>query len=664
MGIRDWSLRALAIGLSGLALLASCGSEQPTAALQQIGQAATASAPGDQEAPVPPVGLAWDPAVESTSPPKAASDLLYARVSNLLAIPQDVRVSVVASGLDGRLAETKLESFRLQAGAERRVSVRVGNLPIQSEVAPSWASLDVVIDRPDGAVHITSTPVYYHFQNAYKEAKFYGSHEAALSSASSGVSSAVALGAAVASDTMDVRGRILQDDGTWLAASGRDLAPGSRSGLTGAVAVPAGSTAGSAQAPAPQVGSAGAVAESTAVAASPQVRICSTWRAQFTDAGFGEDYMKVKGWADDTASYAHALVLTVPGNALRWQGQLSGSGCTPYLTLAAGTYRLQQNTDSIGTGSVFFDSYRLVGAARYMYSLWADFSWANSATADIFVHPAFNNEAVQAAAVASAILGMHLGSSGLSIPNGHYVIYANHGCGANASCYYTDGVVHISPDSNGGSPHSHWKYIVSHEIGHNVQAVGMGVCANDTGYVHKNELPASSLCGCEFYSDSVSNTTHCLQSREMSEAAQGEAFGHAFATRVFNRNVAADATLVYYKPFLPYAGAAVLNAPVSRDAYNGQRWMENHCLAAARGVEWDWTTFFYKVSSESLANKTSFGDLFNIYKIACTGNSQLKCNRQDVQWASLDNAARQLYGATDPRYTRFRTTGEDYGVDH
>jgi hypothetical protein len=93
--------------------------------------------------------------------------------------------------------------------------------------------------------------------------------------------------------------------------------------------------------------------------------------------------------------------------------------------------------------------------------------------------------------------------------------------------------------------------------------------------------------------------------------------------------------------------------------------MENHCTSSGRGVEYDWMGFFYNVASSSSANNTTFSNLFDIYKRACTGSTITKCGNQDVQWNAMDSNAQAYYGGPlDQRYRRFHDTGINYGVAH
>ncbi len=246
--------------------------------------------------------------------------------------------------------------------------------------------------------------------------------------------------------------------------------------------------------------------------------------------------------------------------------------------------------------------------------------------------------------------------------NGTYVVHANEGCAGydppTDSCYdpYMQ-LVHLGTTVVQGYGDAHWKYVIAHETGHMVAHRAMGLF-----YYDYNDSATQRLCKCN-YDTSWGNTVHCLQSREQSGGAQEEGFGHAYASRVYNDPYQANGTFVYYKPF-EYPAYNTTYPPVPKSAFNVQLWLESYCLATSRGVEFDWLTFEYNVGSWDRSNPTSIPQLFDIYRIACTGSSTTKCNNQTINWSNLLAAAATYYGPFDPRYERFRVTGQDFGVDH
>ncbi len=374
-------------------------------------------------------------------------------------------------------------------------------------------------------------------------------------------------------------------------------------------------------------------------------------------------------WQNVPASYAHAFILSEPDNAAYWQGQLDINGCTPSVPLpASGSYRLQQATDGMYFNGVNFDTYHMSNGVEYSYEVWGDFT-APTADSTITVNPSFNNDAIQAAAIASRVVAVHaffdnyLGWIGsLGIWNGTYTIHTNEGCSqyGGDSCA-GPGIVHLGSRTINGAAEPHWKFIIAHEIGHMVEFASMGDISRDY------ELNVGeTACQCNYDPSTWGNTEHCLQSGEQEGVAEVEGFAQSFATKVFNNWYQTDGTLVYYKPFRKDDGT-YLYPPMARDSYNDILWEQNHCAHAGRGVEWDWSAFLFDVSSYASGyNATSFPELFDIYKIACNGNTSTPCTaNQTIVWSQLEGAAQLYYGGQlDSRYLRFQASGLDHGVNY
>lgn len=90
------------------------------------------------------------------------------------------------------------------------------------------------------------------------------------------------------------------------------------------------------------------------------------------------------------------------------------------------------------------------------------------------------------------------------------------------------------------------------------------------------------------------------------------------------------------------------------------KWLDNHCLATAKGVEWDWLSFLESTNSAPLGAST-FPNLTAIYRGACGGGS---CDGLTRYYSNLQLSAQNLYGITDVRYTTFVNNGNAYGVNH
>lgn len=90
-------------------------------------------------------------------------------------------------------------------------------------------------------------------------------------------------------------------------------------------------------------------------------------------------------------------------------------------------------------------------------------------------------------------------------------------------------------------------------------------------------------------------------------------------------------------------------------------WLENTCLEANRGVEWDWLNWKRSVTMAPATERTSMDDMALIYKQACGG---FRCTGQTVTPAQLIAAAQVKYGALSPRYLRFIADVNAYGANH
>jgi hypothetical protein len=310
-------------------------------------------------------------------------------------------------------------------------------------------------------------------------------------------------------------------------------------------------------------------------------------------------------------------------------------------------------------------------------------TWNTSFTTDgsgttINLHPTFNNETVQASAVASEILKIHAlweafggAGRGLGLLPGTYNVQVNHTgvCGIQPptdSCYLPPGADYVSIGTTaiGGTPTAHWKFVIAHEFGHNVS----NRAAGNFFYDYTDNSATQPLCRCDHYdANTWGNREHCMQSREQTGAAQEEALAHWFSMRVFNNPNDTTAAFGYYKPILIGTNPQnILFPPVNVAPYVASSWMEiNNCAAPSKGIEMDWYRFYSRISTSSSANFTTFPQLFEIYKRACTGSPTTKCSGQTVTWFPLLSAASNEFGGTsDARYIRFRNTGIDNGADH
>ena len=91
------------------------------------------------------------------------------------------------------------------------------------------------------------------------------------------------------------------------------------------------------------------------------------------------------------------------------------------------------------------------------------------------------------------------------------------------------------------------------------------------------------------------------------------------------------------------------------------KWLENQCLTANRGVEYDWMNFLYDINSAPSSQRTSLSNLWQVYLTAC---SPPECESENLSWSALDNGAKAYYGPTDTRYLKLVASGSNFGVNH
>jgi len=173
-----------------------------------------------------------------------------------------------------------------------------------------------------------------------------------------------------------------------------------------------------------------------------------------------------------------------------------------------------------------------------------------------------------------------------------------------------------------------WKFVVGHELGHEVQfaqnaslavAYSFETGTNKTSGGGDDD-PASSQvddptkldCSCNVVDKD--NALHCLQSIEVSESAANEGFGHVFATRLWNR-VQTDpdydgvCNFTYYKQTsasdLVTAGPQVFPVYVDCARYYAHRDMVCDDVFITNSMdaripyasEVDWLTFYWQATS-------------------------------------------------------------------
>jgi len=621
------------------------------------------------EAPDPPeIVVAWTPLPDDAV--LAPKDSLGVEFTNTTDQTQRATAFLHVTGLDARQVTRKLTSVTLGAKQRRRLDVRVGALPIQSDQSDVGVVVEVDLARPEGPVRLATEPRYCRFDAGYARATV--RPEAAP----------LAANEAPATDLTDIRGRLLTTEGRWLDAAvpaNRDtIAPdGSGSGQGRSVLGFARLDEPESAPPALAVAdatSAQAAAVSPQVAAARWITVSSTWHVYYIDAGRGTDFFNTTGYYQEKARYAKAKIYSTNPDSPIWSGYLDGQGNAPSLQLANGTYYLYQDTRT-RQGNVDITGARyLNGSYVYTYIVTA-FTVTSTSKAFVQLNPLAMSSDFEVAALAGQILWRKASSTDFGVPDGSYVIVANQDCpsqtGVSCGDYPTS---YLCTTVLSGATCAHWRFIAAHEFAHATQRNTKTMLTFSYG----DAADPANLCNCSHIAIA---SDHCLQSREQTEAAQAEGFAHAFATRVFNATNQSNGVFVYYKHFRETTGA-ITAPPKEREGYAPQLWLDTRCtkpLLSYRAVEWDWLTFFFNVTSASTSSPTPFQRLHAMYQRACAGgNLSDECDAWDgvqvgsdyfVGFEQLRSAAYDEYFSesgdpNDPRFVRFRNALEAHGVNH
>ena len=214
-----------------------------------------------------------------------------------------------------------------------------------------------------------------------------------------------------------------------------------------------------------------------------------------------------------------------------------------------------------------------------------------------------------------------------------------------------------------------WKFVNAHEMGHVIQniSIGLGVPSGDYTYMcpggdiancgtHgtvttsfgrapgalEDPPDINPICGCSHVD--AANGLHCLQSAEITPAAQGEGFGQYFASLMWNDPAASECEFQYYKEFVDDDGV-VQFPPMKIDCALPRSWRNRlECVVEPgdnqpggfvgavtssggvkaskpiMGTEYDWMTFLYSLRNEGIR----LSDVLSMYRY--TARAPTACN--------------------------------------
>jgi hypothetical protein len=267
------------------------------------------------------------------------------------------------------------------------------------------------------------------------------------------------------------------------------------------------------------------------------------------------------------------------------------------------------------------------------------------------------DNAMRVAGVLGQVMTLPFGS----IVPGDYNANANTACSASTACFSPPttpggtGTLNIGPN-NDNTHNSQYKYVIAHEFGHAIQDRASGTVHLD--YARDPTLDENGPCGCGFVSDPT-DRAHCLQSRQNNGATESESFAHYVAANTWNGSSGA-CTFVYYKNFREDTGS-ITKPPFAKSCSAQTKWLENHCVAPSRGVEWDWLNFFRGAGASGAI--VPIADVHGIFRQACGGTCT---SSVEPSFTDLQNAALAYYGGNsfDARYLAFKTGGTNFGVNH
>lgn len=573
-----------------------------------------------------------------------------------------VTVAIRASGLDGRQSRLELGGVWLGGHEALQFDLPIDAVPIQSVGAPSSVWLEAEVWTQDGPIDVPSTSIEVEFVQGYQGAITYGTAGKDWGVPEDPQGLFAALGN-LASALTYVDGRIF--DPQWgfvdVAMLRQQDPAASAVGQSVAIVGHHGDT----------LWGAGDTGSGFSDWAPGRVRFCTAWLGAYSDSGFGEDYLNDKGVNRVPARHTWVSISKNGSSAPVWSNVTDVEGCTPYIDVGPGDYAVAQvpklvraNTGAIGEHSWFDVVYDAVRGAPTLVTSYK-IGWTGPPSDTIDLTPSRVDQATSVAAVMTQPAAV---VADAELVPGTYPIHADQRCPGpeEYEACVTDGIVYIGANHD-GTHNANYKFVVAHELGHLVQEKAFGW----QHYDYDDDAPSPAWCRCDHVD--VHNDSHCLQSREHDGAAMTEGFAHFYASKLMNDPTGGDCRFIYYKDFLPpppedpmEPALGVRHPPVRVDCLAPVHWMESYCPADGHGVERDWMTFFYRITSAPPSERTTLQDLGWILRGACHPGSSTPgvCSGNSIHWSDIYASALAFHGAYSARATRFAADSVATGVDH
>ncbi len=642
------------------------------------------------------------PSWQVTAGTRAASDLLTARMTNLGSTATSVTLKLTSRGLDARESTRTIGTYSVGT-SPLDVTFPVSTLPVQPIGTQAEAFL-VAEFTNGGSATSFSGELFYEFSAGYASANIYGSTPNPTPAATDMYAYFGSSAGEVVVDVADYLTKLRDASLPAFTLSGRvwnsttsafdEVAALARRGGPGGTAW-GGSTL------MPVFPSFSALAFVVPIPETgPTYSVCFEWNAKFTDSGYGEDIQTSRAVSSYPASYTRATILRKDTARAVWSGALDASGCVS-LPLAPSTdyvFSARSNawrpSDGVVLGVHYshrtdYQSPRIVPyairlggsrvgggiASRNGLMLTAPFTTAATGGA-IPLSSWFEDALTRSMVVMSRTIGG--AESGLvAVPRG-YQVYADEGCPNGGSACYSGYsrtfFVGPAPDTIHDSM---WKFIVSHEFGHNIASFLYGDVANPYDNTDTNRLCNCSDVGKDAgFSDAYLSAlqTHCLNNKQPTGGALVEGWAHFNAARLWNITSEPNCTFVYYKDSVN-PDTTVSHPPMARSCYTpatgaGVKWMETYCSStsmAGKGVEWDWMNFFVGVYAMGYSDRSTMDDLGDIFRRACGGGiytTPRMCAGDTPNFTNLSLSADAKWGSLDPRAARVHAQGTANGINH
>lgn len=636
---------------------------------------------GDSASPAP-VTVSWTDA--ATSGRFEPSTVLWGTVINHSKAARDVRVEVVALGLDGRLVVRPLTTVHVGANGSSAVSLTLAEIPIRSV-----GSETVFWLRAHSGVSTDGQHQSAEWDSSYGTVTLHGDRGADLDRVQPRRSATRSAWLAATHPAFHSLGT--PEGSVWNGTSFVDVATLPANGQDGVALAMRGQWATDYQALAPELTSSYRPSRNAA-----WFRVCLRWRAFFTDNqtsnGLSDDTLT---GTDGPAIYAQSTILTdelFP--RVVWSGSLDENGCTPALslnrqdrfTVLAMTDLVKPDSDGTEAVISYLESSPTSLVVAESLALQPASGGGPTAPEIVTLTPAVEDTATRVAAVIGQVM-----KKDELLPAGFVArVFADTGCpdawatdanGVQTEACAGEGRVRIGyvldTSKNLLDPQQHnsqYKYIVAHEFGHIIGDTGFGVLHWTPG---QSGAPGDA-CRCDHVQSG--NTTHCLTSLQEQPFAINEAFGHFIAARTFNDARELDCSFAYYK-----TSVEGLPPPQNVSCTGTPRWLETNCSAQQEygGTELDWLTFYYDVTRGTDALTLPY--LAESFMRACTGSPTRRCELQYVYFnrmpatnsgkaqpvSSLADAycaALTAHGelpcSLNPKFARFMADAASHGIVH